>query len=76
MIGPKIALSQSEQAVLSVFRKYLMSPGKMLCFSNPELKAFRAPLAQLSEKGLLVQESFHGGYTLTEIGFAAMKDYQ
>ncbi len=68
------ALSLSEQAVLSVFRKYLMSPGKMLCFSHSELEAFDESLTQLTDKGLLAEESFQGGYSLTEAGFAAMRD--
>ena len=71
---PQILLSQSEQAVLSVFRRYLMSPGKMLCFSNPQLASFTESLTQLTDKGLLIQESFPGAYSLTESGFAAMND--
>lgn len=69
-----MTLSCEEVAVLGVFRTYLMSPGKMLCFSHQELKAFQEPLAQLTEKGLLIAEGFPGGYSLTECGFAAMKD--
>ncbi|MHB8899645.1 MAG: hypothetical protein ACYC6Y_12935 [Thermoguttaceae bacterium] len=71
---PPVVLSRSEQAVLGVFRDYLMSPGKMLCFSSAGLQAFRMSLARLSEKGFLVPETFRGAYTLTETGFAAMKD--
>ena len=67
-------LSSSEHAVLAVFRKYLMSPGKMLCFGNHEMQVFSEPLVELTSKGLLIQESFPGGYSLTELGFAAMKD--
>jgi hypothetical protein len=67
-------LSPAENSVLSVFRKYLMTPGKMLCFSGPELDAFSAPLDQLTSKGLLDEESFQGGYSLTASGFAAMKE--
>lgn len=67
-------LSSSEHAVLAVFRKYLMSPGKMLCLSNHEMEAFHESLVDLTGKGLLIQESFPGGYSLTEIGFAAMKE--
>ena len=67
-------LSSAESSVLSAFRKYLMTPGKMLCFSGPELASFKAPLKQLISKGLLVEESFQGGYSLTAAGFAAMKE--
>ncbi len=31
-------------------------------------------MRQLTEKGLLITELFPGGYSLTESGFAAMKD--
>ena len=67
-------LSREEHSILSVFRNYLMTPGKMLCFSSSNLEASTVPLAQLTDKGLLVAESFRGGYSLTEAGFAAMKD--
>ena len=69
-----MTLSSREIAVLAVFRRYLMSPGKMLCFSNPELQSFQEPLAQLADRGLLIREGFPGGYSLTEQGFTAMKD--
>ena len=67
-------LSSSEQAVLAVFRKYLMLPGKMLCLSKADLESFSRPLAELTSKRLLVAERFQGGYSLTETGFAAMQD--
>lgn len=68
------SLSPSENSVLSVFRKYGMTPGKMLCLGKPELETFRSPLAQLADKGLLVAEKYEGGYSLTATGFAAMQD--
>jgi hypothetical protein len=67
-------LSQAEHSVLSVFRRYLMTPGKMLCISGSQLDDFDVPLTQLSDRGLLVAESYHGGYSLTRAGFSAMKD--
>lgn len=67
-------LSLSEQAVLNVFRKFLMSPGKMLCLSHSELESYDESLSQLIDKGLLAEESFQGGYSLTEAGFVAMRD--
>jgi hypothetical protein len=67
-------LSAEEHSVLSLFRKYLMTPGKMLCISGSDLENFNIPLAQLSDKGLLVAESYRGGYSLTQAGFAAMQD--
>ena len=69
-----MTLSNKETAVLDVFRMYLMSPGKMLCFTTPQLKSFKKPLALLTDKGLLVEEDFSGGYSLTENGFVAMKE--
>lgn len=70
---PSHFLSPAEHAVLSVFRKYLMTPGKMLCFAGAELESFGEPLAELIGKNLLVEERFQGGYSLTETGFATMK---
>lgn len=69
-----ILLSVEEHSVLIHFREYLMTPGRMLCISGADLENFNIPLAQLSDKGLLVAESFRGGYSLTEAGFAAMQD--
>jgi len=67
-------LSRPEYTVLGVFRTYLMTPGKMLCFAYPELETLRVPLAQLTDKGLLVAERFRGAYSLTKTGYAAMND--
>ncbi len=67
-------LSPAEHSVLSVFRKYLMTPGNMLCLSGSDLEAYRVPLVKLTNKGLLVAEKSRGGYSLTESGFAAMKN--
>ena len=51
-----------------------MTPGQMLCFSGPNLKRDTETLKLLTEKKLLVKERFEGGYSLTQAGFAAMKD--
>lgn len=51
-----------------------MTPGKMLCFSGPDLERFRSSLNEMTDKKLLVKEKFKGGYSLTRAGFAAMKD--
>jgi hypothetical protein len=69
---PETRLSTAEKNVLSAFRSYLMTPGKMLCFANSDLQAMHVPLTGLTDKGLLVAERFHGGYSLTEFGYAAM----
>lgn len=67
-------MSDAEKSVLEVFRRYLLAPGKMLCFYGQDLEKLREPLAQLTEKQLLVAESFRGAYSLTEAGFSAMQD--
>ena len=66
------AVPPAERAVLKVFRHYLMTPGKMLCFSSADLANFDAPLDQLTRKGMLVADQHQGGFSLTESGFAAM----
>ena len=70
----RILLSTSEQRVLHTFRRFLMNPGQMLCFSGPNLEQNKATLALLTDKELLVKEKFKGGYSLTRTGFAAMND--
>ncbi len=67
-------LSTSEQRVLRTFRRFLMIPGQMLCFFGPNLKQDKATLELLTDKELLVEEEFKGGYSLTQAGFAAMND--
>lgn len=67
-------LTTSEQRVLQTFDQYLMTPGKMLCFSGPNLERYGADLNRMTDKKLLVKEKFKGGYSLTRAGFAAMKD--
>ena len=72
-IWEKTLLSASEQRVFRTFRQYLMRPGKMLCFSGPNLERDTATLKLLTEKKLLVKEKFKGAYSLTPAGFEAMK---
>lgn len=67
-------LSPPEQRVLATFREFLMTPGRMLCFSGPNLASKKAALKMLTDKGLLVKEEFAGGYSLTRSGFSAMKN--
>ncbi len=67
------SLSPEEDSVLGVFRKYLMTPRKMLCFSKADIEVYKKPLAKLTTKGLLIAEKYQGGYSLTEDGFAAMR---
>jgi len=51
-----------------------MNPGQMLCFSGPNLKQNKTTLELLTNKELLAKEKFKGGYSLTQTGFAAMKN--
>lgn len=69
-----MSLSTSEQRVLRTFHEYLITPGKMLCFSGPNLERYGADLKRMTHKKLLVEEKFNGGYSLTRAGFAAMQD--
>ena len=67
-------LSNSERSVLGVFRKFRVSAGEMLCFYGPNHKKHRAALRALIAKGMVIEERFSGGYSLTQTGFAAMKE--
>ena len=49
-----------------------MTPGKMLCFSGPNLERCSADLSRMTDNKLLVKEKFKGGYSLTRAGFEAM----
>lgn len=67
-------LSDGEVSVLAVFRKYLMTPGQMLCLSNTDIDSMKNVLESLITAGLLVPEDFKGGYSLTPVGFKAMNE--
>jgi len=67
-------LTAPEHAALKVFRDYLIAPGEMFCFTGPLLDKHRSSLRQLAAKDLLVEESFSGGYSLTNAGFSAMRN--
>ena len=66
-------LSEPEQRVLRTFRRFMMTPSRMLCFSGPDLERNRASLKRLTERDYLIAETFRGGYSLTKEGFDAMK---
>lgn len=67
-------LSESELGVLMTFRRYLMTPYRMLCFCGPDFERNERALKSLTDRDMLVKESFVGGYSLTFTGFAAMND--
>lgn len=72
-LDPNAPLTTPEENVLRVFREFLMRPGQMLCFHGPDLEKHRNALTALTDRDLLVGESFKGGYSLTLEGFEAMK---
>ena len=67
-------LSQSEVRVLQVFHDFRMSAWRMLCFSGSRLKTHQRALKTLCDKGMLIEEKFKGGYSLTPEGAVAMKE--
>lgn len=69
-------LSTAEKKVLRTFREYQVTPGQMLCFSGPNFDQCEAALELMSDKQLLVKEQFRGGYSLTQAGFSAVRDYE
>ncbi len=66
-------LSKSELRVLETFRRYLMSPGQMLCFNGQDIESMRDGLEKLIDSGMLIAEGSRGAYSLTRQGFDAMK---
>lgn len=65
-------VSVGEAKVLTLFRKYLMTPGQMLCLNSNDLESLGEALEKMVADGLLVPESMKGGYALTRKGFEAM----
>jgi hypothetical protein len=68
-------LSDGECKVLNVFREFMMSPGKMLCLNKADVELYSKSLITLIGKRFLVPEKFSGGYSLTQAGFNAMREY-
>lgn len=67
-------LSESEQGVLEHFRRFLMTPGRMLFLNAKEIEAFNEGLQTLIQKQMLALEGSRGAYSLTPRGFEAMND--
>ncbi len=59
--------------VLSIFRRYLMTTGQMLCLTGNELDSNKQTLDELVTAGLLTSEPYKGGYSLTPSGYSAMQ---
>ncbi len=72
--GSDLQLSAGEVNVLAVFRKYLMTPGRMLCLNNTDIGSMKRSLDRLIAAGLLIPEGFKGSYSLTRSGFNAMNE--
>lgn len=72
--GDTMQLSVGEVNILAVFRKYLMTPGRMLCLNNTDIGTMKRSLDKLTAAGLLIPEEFKGSYSLTRSGFNAMKE--
>ena len=66
-------LTAAEKSALQVFRQFLVRQGEMLCFTGNLWDKHKNSLRQLAEKELLFQETFKGGYSLTEAGCSAMR---
>lgn len=72
--GGPVHLSDGEVNILAVFRKYLMTPGRMLCLNNTDIGSMKRSLDKLIAAGLLIPEDFKGSYSLTRSGFKAMNE--
>ena len=67
-------MSAITESALAVFHKYLVEPGQMLCFHGPSFDEHRDSLQRLTAEGLVTKDKFEGGYTLTQAGFASIRE--
>ena len=74
MAGSEVQLSAGEVNILGVFKKYLMTPGRMLCLNNTDIGTMKRSLDKLIAAGLLIPEDFKGSYSLTRSGFNVMNE--
>lgn len=72
--GNELQLSAGEVNILAVFKKYLMTPGRMLCLNNTDIGTMKRSLDKLIAAGLLIPEDFKGSYSLTRSGFNVMNE--
>ncbi|MAT73189.1 MAG: hypothetical protein CMJ58_27195 [Planctomycetaceae bacterium] len=66
-------LTDSESAVMDVFREFLVGPGEMVCFPTPLAEKHAASLKRLTQRDYLTKEEFAAGYSLTAAGYRAMR---
>ncbi len=68
-------MTDSESAVLRLFRDYRMEPNQILClhagFAKSHPREFSAAMRSLVEQELLVKERWRDAYSLTPSGYAA-----
>ncbi len=74
LAGSEVQLSVGEVNILGVFKKYLMTPGRMLCLNNTDIGTMKRSLDKLIAAGLLIPEDFKGSYSLTRSGFNVMNE--
>ena len=67
-------LTSSEKSLLSIFRRFLVRPGEMLCIDGPTQERHRRAINHLADQGLIIRERFRGAFTLTDAGFAVMTE--
>ncbi len=65
--------STTELKVFDHFRRYLMTPGAMLCLSAQEIESMSSGLNALVDRKMLELEGTRGAYCLTRSGFLAMR---
>lgn len=62
-------LSLNDQLALDVFRRYLVTPGEILCFHGQWLEEHGESLRHLTSIKLIIKEHFNGSYSLTDAGY-------
>jgi len=66
-------MTDSERAVLNIFRNYQMRPNEMLCLDNKIASRYRSAVKGMIDRGLLQEERRKDAYCLTTEGFQALK---
>lgn len=67
-------LSLNDQLVLDAFRRYLVTPGEMLCFHGKWLEEHGETLRHLTAIDLITKEHFSGSYSLTDAGYTLIQE--
>ena len=64
---------REEEAVLSIFRNYRVTPYQMLFLSAMQDTELQRPMSRLIEKGWVAREKPRHAYHLTPAGYEAMR---